>query len=53
MLSFTNVVHLFPDEFTGLGRGRIAFTGVLSCSLQGFFFRHGFLIDVGRDLSRR
>jgi hypothetical protein len=40
MFAFTNVVHLFTNEFACLRAGRFSFMLVFPCSFQSFFFRH-------------
>src|SRR5262249_23929267 len=40
VLAFTDVFHLFPDEFTGLHAGRLAFALVLRGTLQRLFVWH-------------
>jgi hypothetical protein len=40
MLALADVVHLLPDEFAGLRRGRFARLLVLACPLEGGLFRH-------------
>jgi len=41
MLALADVIHLFPDELTGLSGGRFVLTLVASCPLQCFLLRHG------------
>jgi hypothetical protein len=41
MFSFANVMHFFPDEFSGLRRGRLAFPRIFFRPFNGFAFRHG------------
>jgi hypothetical protein len=40
MLAFADVMHLLTYEFTRLSAGRLAFTRVLTRTLDGFSFRH-------------
>jgi hypothetical protein len=45
VLSFANVVHLFADEFAGLGAGRFAFLFVSLGSFNYFLLWHVTLLD--------
>jgi len=40
MFAFTDVMHLFTYEFTCLSARGLAFTRVLTRTLDGFSFRH-------------
>jgi hypothetical protein len=40
MLALSDMLHLFPNEFTSLRGGSLALPGILSGSLKGFLFRH-------------
>jgi hypothetical protein len=40
MFAFADVMHLLTYEFTRLSAGGLAFTGVLTRTLNGFSFRH-------------
>jgi hypothetical protein len=46
MLSFTNVMHLFADEFAGLSAGRLAFFFVSLRSFNYFLFWHDFAPEL-------
>jgi hypothetical protein len=36
MLAFPDVVHFFPDEFSGLCAGRFTFAGIFTASIVFF-----------------
>src|SRR4030095_4618911 len=40
MLALADVMDLFPHEFSGLRRRRLALPRVATRTLKGFFFRH-------------
>jgi hypothetical protein len=40
MFAFADVMHLLTYEFTRLSAGGLAFTRVLTRTLDGFSFRH-------------
>jgi hypothetical protein len=40
VLSFTNVMHLFSNEFAGLRAGRFSFSFILAGAFYGFLLRH-------------
>jgi hypothetical protein len=40
MFAFADVMHLLAHEFAGLGAGRLAFTRVLTRTVDGLSFRH-------------
>ena len=41
MFALANMIYLFADELTGLGRWRFAGLLVGSSSFESFLFRHG------------
>jgi hypothetical protein len=44
MLSFPNMVHLLPHEFSRLGAGRFAFPSILAGSIECLLFGHVYLL---------
>lgn len=44
MFPFADVVHLFPYKLSGLRTWRFAFACIFMSTIQGFFFRHTFLL---------
>jgi len=46
MLAFTNVVHFFPNELTGLGGRGLALLFIFLCAFQSFPFRHNSFLFV-------
>jgi hypothetical protein len=40
VFTLANVVHLFADEFTGLGAGRFALPTIAAGPFESFCFRH-------------
>src|SRR5438874_10050130 len=52
MFAFADVMHFFPDEFSGLRAGRFALTLVALRSFQRLLVRHG-SSRVGRNRTIR
>lgn len=40
VFAFADVVHLFPDEFSGLRGSRLTFPLIFCCAFECFFLRH-------------
>ena len=40
MFAFADMMHLFADEFAGLGGERFAFAFIFAGAFKRFFFRH-------------
>src|SRR5207244_9688113 len=50
-LAFTDVMHLFANEFARLRGGRFALALVAAGTFEGFFFRHRISLFAGYSLN--